>query len=203
MDRTRFARLLLIAVIVYVIGFYFVGSAVKPGYSQVSNFISEYNATGTAWARTLTYAGFAATAGLLSAFLIVALPLMRASGASRWGAWLLWSMPASFLLAVIAPCDAGCPAEGSTSQLLHNVFGVLTYFGMGASVALISLDARFNAFNARRGFLLLTGIAFPVVFIAMVQLELAPWRGLLQRSLDVALATSLVLIAWTLLPTED
>jgi hypothetical protein len=37
MDRARLARALLVASIGNVIAFYFVGSALKPGYSQISN----------------------------------------------------------------------------------------------------------------------------------------------------------------------
>ena len=201
MDRARFTRLLLVITILYVIGFYFIGSAVKPSYSQLSNFVSEYNATGTPWAGTLTYAGFVATAALLSGFLVSAAPLTQVSGISRLGFWLLWSVPASYLLAAIAPCDAGCPIEGSTSQLLHNAFGIIVYFGMGISIALVSLASGFNSFKLRRTFMLLTGIAFPVVFAIMVQPDLAPWRGLLQRLLDAALAMSLILVSWTLIAT--
>lgn len=201
MDRAQLTRLLLVASILYVIGFYFIGSAVKPGYSQLSNFVSEYNATGTAWADTLTYAGFLATSILLSAFLISAAPLVQVSGVSRLGFWLLWSLPASFFLALFAPCDAGCPIDGSTSQLIHNLYAIVTYFGMGVGIAFISLAPRFNAFKLRRTFMLLVGIAFPVVFVTMIEPDFAPWRGLLQRLLDIALATSLVLIAWTLIPS--
>ncbi len=199
MRRVQITRLLLAICIFYVTGFYFIGAAVKPGYSQLSNFVSEYNATGTAWANTLTYAGFFATTALLSCFILVAAPLTRVSGASRLGFWLLWSIPASFLLGAIAPCDAGCPIEGSPSQVAHNVLAVLSYFGMGVSVALLSLSSGFKSFKARRAFMLLTGIAFPVVFLAMLQPELAPWRGLLQRSLDVALAASLLMVVYTIL----
>ena len=193
MDRIKLTRALLIASILYVAVFYFVGSALKPGYSQITNFVSEYNATGTAWARALTYGGFLAASVLLSAFLICARPIAHVSGISRLGFWLLWSLPASFLLGVLAPCDAGCPIEGSTSQLLHNIFGVLVYFGMGAGIALVSFAPNFKFFPWRRIFLLLTGVAFPVVFVLMVQPDLSPWRGLLQRLLDIAMALSLVL----------
>ena len=199
MDRSQLARLLLVTSILYVIGFYFIGSALKPGYSQLSNFVSEYNATGTPWADTLTYAGFLATAALLSCFLVAAAPLAQVSGVSRLGFWLLWSVPASYLLGALFPCDAGCPAEGSTSQILHNALSVLAYFGMGVGVALVSLAPGFSSFKLRRAFMLLTGIAFPVVFVAMVQPDLAPWRGLLQRSLDAALAASLILLVFTIL----
>ena len=200
MKRAQLARLLLLASILYVIGFYFIGSAIKPGYSQISNFVSEYNAAGTPWAQTLTYAGFAATTAILVAFLLTASPLLKVSGASRLGAWLLWSVPASYFLAVIAPCDAGCPLDGSTSQIAHNLLAIVTYFGMGASIFLISLASEFGDFKLRRGFLRVTGIAFPFVFFLMVQPELASWGGLLQRLLDVAMAISLALVVWTLAP---
>ncbi|QCO67421.1 DUF998 domain-containing protein [Luteimonas yindakuii] len=173
MDRLKLARTLLIASILYVVAFYFVGSAIKPGYSQLSNFVSEYNAAGTAWARTLTYAGYLATALLLSAFLLCARPLAQVSGISRVGFGLLWSLPASFLLGVLAPCDAGCPIEGSTSQTLHNVFGILVYFGMGAGIALVSFAPGVRLFAWRRVFLLLTGVAIPVVFFLMVEPDLS------------------------------
>ncbi|SIR16425.1 DUF998 domain-containing protein [Solilutibacter tolerans] len=192
MDRIKLTRTLLIASILYAAAFYFVGSAIKPGYSQFSNFVSEYNATGTAWARTLTYSGFLVTAVLLSAFLICARPLAHVSGASRLGFLLLWSLPASFLLGVFAPCDAGCPVEGSTSQILHNVLGILVYFGMGAGIALVSFAPGLRFLTWRRTFLLLTGVAFPVVFFLMVQPDLSSWRGLLQRLLDIAMALSLL-----------
>ncbi|WP_454260987.1 DUF998 domain-containing protein [Pseudoxanthomonas mexicana] len=200
MNKPRCTRLLLLASILYVIGFYFIGSAIKPGYSQISNFVSEYNATGTAWAALLTYAGFAATAAILSAFLATAIPLLRTAGISRVGAWLLWSLPASYLLAVVAPCDSGCPLDGSVSQIAHNLLGVITYFGMGLSIALISFDTRFNGFKFSRAFLRLAGIAFPVVFFLMVQPGLDQWGGLLQRLLDIAMAVSLILIVRTLIP---
>jgi len=201
MERSQLARLLLVASILYVIGFYFIGASVKPGYSQVSNFVSEYNATGTPWAHTLTYAGFIATTTLFSCFLVAAAPITQVSGVGRLGFWLLRSVPFSYLLGAIAPCDAGCPLEGSTSQNVHNALGVIAYFGMGIGVALVSLAPGFTSFKSRRIFMLLTGVAFPVVFVLMIQPDLAQWRGLLQRSLDVAMAASLVLVAVTILGT--
>ena len=176
----------MVASILYVICFYFIGSAIKPGYSQMSNFVSEYNATGTPWAGTLTYAGYLVTAILLSAFLVSATPLARVSGMSRVGFWLLWSIPASYFLAVVAPCDAGCPLEGSPSQLMHNFLAVVSYFGMGLAVTFVALAPSFTAFKYRRIFMILLGVAFPVVFIAMLQ----P-------------AISLVWIAWILIPSGE
>lgn len=56
-------------------------------------------------------------------------------------------------------------------------------FGMGASVALVALAPGSRPFRLRRAFLLATGIAFPMVFVAMLQAGLAPVRGLRQGSL--------------------
>lgn len=198
MDRSQSARVLLGASILYVIAFYFIGASVKPGYSQVSNFVSEYNATGTAWASAITYAGFIGTTAMFAGFLVVAAPITQVSGASRLGYWLLWSIPFSYFVGAVAPCDAGCPFEGSTSQDLHNAFSVLAYFGMGLGIALVSLAAGFRPFQLRRAFLLLTGIAFPIIFSLMIQPDVAPWRGLLQRSLDAGMGVSLVLMAVTI-----
>lgn len=202
MDRADLTRLLLLATIAYVIGFYFIGSAIKPGYSQLSNFVSEYNATGTPWARTLTYAGYLASGVLLSAFLLLAAPITQVSGVSRVGFWLLWSIPASYLLAVVAPCDAGCPIEGSNSQAMHNVLAILAYAGMGVSMVLIAFAPGFRSFKLRRAFVFVSGLASPIIFFMMLEPDLAPWRGLLQRILDVALALSLILVSWTLFATR-
>lgn len=199
MDRVQLTRLLLITCIAYVAFFYFFGAAIKPGYSQLANFVSEYNATGTPWAGMLTYVGFVATAVLLACFLFSAAPITHVSGASRAGFWLLWSLPVSFLIGAVAPCDVGCPAEGSVSQDMHNLLGVLAYFGMGTSVALLSFAPGFRLYTPRRLFLLLSGFAFPLIFIIMVQSGFAPIRGLLQRLLDVAMAVSLLLMAFTIM----
>ena len=81
---------------------------------------------------------------------------------------------------------------------MHNLFGIVVYLGMGAGVALVSLAPGLSGLKLRRAFMLLTGAAFPVVFAVMVQPEVAPWRGVLQRLLDVAMAISLLLIVQTL-----
>ncbi|MEN1727348.1 MAG: DUF998 domain-containing protein [Pseudomonadota bacterium] len=199
MTRERLAWTLLWTAIVYALGFYFIGAAIKPGYSQLSDFISEYNATGTAWACVLTYVGFAVMTVLLSIFLWLASSLVEARGLSRVGTWLLWAFPASYLIAVVAPCDAGCPVEGSNSQMLHNLLGVVTYFAMGVGVFLLGFHGRLKAYPLRRAYLWLTGLAFPIVFVLMVQPELGDWAGLMQRLLDLSMAVVFMLMLSTLI----
>ena len=42
-------RVLAVATVGFGLGFYVLGAALKPGYSSLSQYISELNATGTAW----------------------------------------------------------------------------------------------------------------------------------------------------------
>jgi hypothetical protein len=48
--------------------------------------------------------------------------------------------------------------------------------------------------------LLTAGLVWVVLFVLMLQPDLAAWRGLLQRVADVILAVVLVLVAWQWIP---
>lgn len=201
MNPTTVTRGLCIATIVYATAFYLVGGAIKPGYSHVSSFISELNATGTPWASTLSLAGFVPVALLLAAFLVAARPLARVEGLSLAGFWLLWSQPLAFFGVAFAPCDAGCPVEGSSAQDLHNLIGLVTYFGAGLAIFLLSFAPILSARGggARLG-LRIASVSWLLLFFLMLAPELAPWRGLVQRFADVTLAATLVCVAWRVVP---
>jgi hypothetical protein len=178
--------------------FYTIGAAIKPGYSSSSQFISELNATGTAYAEELGFFGFLQVGFLLALFLAVATPLAQVEGRSRVGWWLLWSQPIAFISVYFAPCDAGCPDSGSFSQLIHNAFGLLTYFA-GALGLMLLASAPVLATTKARVYLFFTGIAFVVLFMLMLQPELSMVRGVLQRAADVLLGGAILVIAWQLL----
>jgi hypothetical protein len=201
MGRATFERSLLVATLAFAVGLYVVGGRIKPGYSQISSFVSELNATGTSWATALSFAGFLPLALLLAAFLVAAAPLANVQGASRVGYLLLWSQPIAFLGVVFVPCDPGCPAVGSPSQALHNLIGLVTYFAAGLAFVLLSFAPRSTG---RSGIwhhaLRLAAAAWLALFVLMLQPELAPWRGLLQRGADVLLAAVLIFVAWHRIP---
>lgn len=203
MTRMGLARVLAVASIAYAAAFYFVGAAIKPGYSQLSNFISEYNATGTAHAGLLSYAGFAAVTLLLAGFLAAARPFVRVSGISRLGLVLLWAAPLGFAQAALFPCDAGCPLEGSWSQDMHNLFSVVSYMATGIAMILLS-RAPVLAAEAKwaRLFLSFAGAAWIVMFAVMLQPDLTCVRGLIQRSLDMLLAGTILIVAFVLAKRE-
>jgi hypothetical membrane protein len=196
-SRTRYARALAIATVFYAVAFYAVGGAIKPGYSHAANFISELNATGTPWALELGLFGFVPLGLLLAAFLATAFPLARLEGAGRVGFLLLWSQPLAFLGVAAAPCDAGCPAEGSVQQQVHNLLGVGTYAAAAAAYFLLSFHRCLGA--SARWLLRGAAVAWIALFVLMLAPELAAARGWLQRVADAILWAVVLLVAWRLL----
>ncbi|QIK80637.1 DUF998 domain-containing protein [Lysobacter sp. HDW10] len=192
--RIKLARLLAIATISFGVLFYTIGAAVKPGYSHFTHFISELNATGTPWAVQLGLAGFVPLGLLFAAFLVAVAPIAQVRGTSRLGLWLLWSQPIAFIGAAIAPCDAGCPTGGSPIQMAHDVLGLATY--LPCTLALVLLSFAPNLLSGWRLFLRFAGVAWLILFVAMLQPEVMHVRGLLQRVADALLAAAVLIIAW-------
>ncbi|MCW5898248.1 MAG: DUF998 domain-containing protein [Flavobacteriales bacterium] len=195
MKKLRAARFLALGTVLYGALFYTIGAAIKPGYSSVSQFISELNATGTAHAEALGLFGFLPVGTLFAAFLWLATPVAAVEGSSRVGWWLLWSHPVAFISVFLAPCDAGCPETGSTSQSIHNALGLLTYFAGAAGLFLVASAPVLRGSGAR-SLLRFTGIAFVVLFVVMLMPEVADVRGLLQRVADALLGAAVLVLAW-------
>ncbi|MFC0682543.1 DUF998 domain-containing protein [Lysobacter korlensis] len=200
-NRIKLARVLAVGSVGYAIAFYMAGGALKPGYSHTANFISELNATGTPWAQELGLFGFVPLGLLLAAFLWVAYPVGRAAGASRSGFLLLWSQPLAYIGVAAAPCDPGCPADGSSLQQVHNLLGLVTYFAAAAGFFLLSFHPRLAI--GGRWFLRTAAIAWLGLFIVMLAPEFSPVRGLLQRVAEAILWSCVLLVAWRMLGRPD
>ena len=194
--RIRLVRILAITTIVFGLSFYTIGAAIKPGYSHVTHFISELNATGTPWAAQLGLFGFLPLGLIFAAFLLAVIPVAQVGGTSRLGLWLLWSQPIAFVGAAFAPCDVGCPIGGSALQVAHDVLGLVTY--LSCALGLVLLSSSNALLSPYRLFLGLAGIAWLVLFVVMVQPEAMQVRGFLQRIADALLAVSILVIAWRL-----
>ena len=201
MSRIALARILVVAAVATDIVVLVGGATLKPGYSHTANFISELNATGTPWSQQIGWFGFVPLGSLIAAFLFVAAPAARVRGASRFGYWLLFSQAIAYLSMPFAACDAGCPLEGSSSQAMHNLVGLLTYFAAGIGMVLLAFAPSLG--KAARSALALAGIAWLSLFLLMVDPALQPSRGLLQRIAEAILCAVLVFIAWRMLRVED
>lgn len=171
----------------------FVFAARWPAYSAVRDYISELGASGAPDAAAVN-ATFAA-AGLLLVALCVG--LARARPALRLALTLVSAVGWSYLLATIAPCDAGCPADGSPTQALHNSAGALGYLlgGLGLMAArrpLATLGEPRLAWSA-----LLAGVVAVAGLVAMANPELDDVRGLCQRFVELGVSAWLLAAVWT------
>lgn len=107
------------------------------------------------------------------------------------------SQPIASLGAAAAPCDPGCPADGSVLQQVHNALGLITYVAGAVAFFLLSFDRHLA--NSGKWCLRAAAIAWLGLFVFMLVPGLSPIRGLLQRGADVVLWVVVVLVAWRLL----
>ena len=174
------------ACIAVVTGFVVWAAALTPGYSHVSQFISELGARGAPYELWVRHAGFL-PAGLLlltfSALASRAVPRSRPVSLSFFGLALF---AAGYLVAAAFPCDAGCrPSEPSASQLIHNAGGLVGYL-----VAPLFLYTLARAARVWPGATRLAGAGYVAAAVALVgRLTLSPSSevvGLSQRALEIA-----------------
>lgn len=199
MNRLLLARVLAISGAMLSMLVIVIGGALQPRYSHSRQFISELGASGTAYGELVSFGGFLPLGILLAVLVVVAAPLANVKGASRVGFWLfLGSQAVAYSSAAFAPCDIGCPAEGSVSQDMHNLFGLLTYLAAGAGLFLLSSARRPKA----RVMMIALGIAWLAIFFAMVDPAFASWRGALQRVAEIILWGTVLFIAWKMLLPE-
>ncbi|MDR6990633.1 DUF998 domain-containing protein [Luteimonas sp. 3794] len=196
--RIRLTRIAILAVVPAWLLMLFGSSAFKPGYSHVSQYISELNAIGTPHAWQIGLLGFVPFGLMLAAVLIVAAPLLPIRGIARVGYWILLLEAVAYIGSAFAPCDAGCPADGSLSQQLHNLLGLLTYLGTCVGVVLLACGTGLR--SSTRAVLLVVAMLWLLLFFAMVLPPFEPIRGVLQRTGEAMLYSTLLTLAWRALP---
>jgi len=174
----------LVVVSIFWLGLLLVASWVKPDYSHMSQYISEINATGTTAAGVLGWVGFVPFAIVVLSFLVSARSRVRVEGISALGYALLFFYPFAYLGAALAPCDAGCPIDGSASQTIHNWIGILSYLGFAAGTLLLAFTPR--AHWVLRIVFVLLAIIIGLGFFIMPTENLEPVRGAIQRYLEIA-----------------
>jgi hypothetical protein len=116
-----------------------------PGYSHLSQLISESYAIDTTYGLQLRMIGFLPAGICLAAFAFLAirvLPKNKLAQAGFYGIGIFYGL--GTVVVSLFPCDAGCNKEfidPSLSQFIHNSTGMLTYLSVPASLILVGIAA--------------------------------------------------------------
>lgn len=173
------------------------GGWLKTDYSLVSQFTSELTSSGTDWAGAIAAASV--VWGILGLTLLwVAAPMARVSGLARSGYWLLASEPAVWVGSAFLPCDPGCPLDGSLTQMLHNLWGAITF--AATTVGLLLLAGNRAVSKTTRFAWVLLAVFWLTTFVLMLAPAAEPVRGLIQRLGEGTLYGTLCVVAWRLPP---
>lgn len=193
----RHKRWIIVVLVLFHSGMLLIAGALKPGYSHLSQYISELGASGSAHAVSISWLGFVPFGVLAAIALWMIAPHAPVRGISRCGYWLLACEPLAWIGSALAPCDLGCPDSGSGSQLLHSALGLLTYLGTALGLLLLSFTPRISPLiRILWGTLALLWL---LLFLMMPAPELQPWRGLLQRLAEWIVYSVLCVSGWRLL----
>jgi len=173
------------------------GGALKPEYSHIAQYISELNETGTPYSGIISWLGFFLFGALASVLLIVTAQKAPVRGLSLIGYWLLMAEPIAYIGSALAPCDVGCPADGSLSQLMHNALAVLTFLSTALGLLFLSFTPKISFIQR----VLWVGLSFlwQVLFVYMLDDSMVEFRGLIQRIGEGVLYSVLCISAWRIL----
>src|SRR5690606_21376537 len=94
-----------------------------------------------------------------------------------------------------------CPMQGSLSQQMHNLVGLVTYLAGGAGIFLMASGSALSMFA--KASLILGGIVWSLSFVLMPEPILEDWRGLLQRVAESVLWLVVLFIAFGLTDAES
>lgn len=182
----RLARLTSVGSLATLVAMALLAGALTPGYSHVSQLISELGAQGAPWAGPFRVVGFGGAGVLLLGFCICAwrsAPRSRGTGLALVGVALY---AAGYVAAAFFPCDAGCrPAQPSTSQLIHNAAGAIGYLLAPAFLFMLAREAR--GWPGGKALVVPGYAAAALALIGLLTLSpSSPAAGLSQRLIELA-----------------
>jgi hypothetical protein len=111
-------------------------ASLRPGYSHVSNTISELGEAGAPRAQWVAF-GFFLPVGLM---VWIALGLLHRKGSDQETSVILLALSClgtGYVVSAFAPCDLGAPLLGSGRTLVHNFAALIDYGGTAIGFFLI------------------------------------------------------------------
>lgn len=172
--------------------------ATRGDYSSFSNYLSELGASETSTQHLTNTLAFPMV-GISCILIIIALwhRLPKQLGLRAGLICLGLGVPAGYFGAAVFPCDYGCPIEGSSSQSVHNLLGLVQYPLGVIGFALLSINLKSNP--VWRTLCAMAAAAMAIGFTMMVLPDQANFRGAWQRLSDY---TAFLVLAYVVLSTQ-
>lgn len=172
--------------------------ATRLDYSSFSNYLSELGARGTS-TQFLTNRLAFPVVGISCILVVIALwhRLPKLSGVRAGLICLVLGIPLGYIGAAVFPCDYGCPVEGSASQAIHNLLGLIQYPLGVIGFALLSLNL--TSRPLWRIICAVAAAAMAIGFVMMLIPGQANFRGAWQRLSDY---TAFLVLAYIVLSTQ-
>jgi Protein of unknown function (DUF998) len=174
------------------------GALLIPGYSQVSQFLSESYAIDTKYGIYLRLLGYIPSGLLMLLFCFTAvkhLPKSKATSVALKGIGLFYG--GGTILTAIFPCDAGCNKEminPSIAQFIHSLSGLFSYVTVPFFVIMLGFaSVKWTGAGNTGKIILLCGfvsLVFAVLFFSQLN---SPYGGLIQRTLEGSILLALLL----------
>ena len=172
------------------------GGMATPGYSHVSQYISELGASQSANEYPVRFIGFLPAGISLLGFCWLAhgaLPRSRLTTAAI-AALAIYAL--GYVAAAFFPCDLGCrPQSPSTSQVVHNLIGGLGY--LVAPAFLLAFAVRSRNWPASAALPALGFIAAVLSLLGLLSISpSSPYVGLSQRAIEVSVLSWVIACGW-------
>ena len=201
-ERKQENRLLLIlSVLLFLSGILlpeFMGF-LSSDYNSMSHYISELGAVGAEYSRIINYFGFLPIA--FNALIITMLLQSKFSNTrlSRVGFLLVGiGYFIAYFGAFIFPCDFGCPSEGSFSQNMHMILGLISYLITPVGLILLGIGLRKEPMIIHSLASFVATFIFLLGFFMMLNPSQIDLLGLWQRLADYTVFALLIFLSLNL-----
>ena len=193
--------LLILSVLLFLSGVLlpeFIGF-LSSDYNSISNYLSELGAVGAEYSRVVNYFGF-----LPTAFSVLFITLLLQSNFSNTrlsrAGFLLVGIGyfIGYFGAFIFPCDFGCPSEGSFSQNMHMILGLISYLITPVGLILLGIGLRKDPMIIHSLASFIATFIFLLGFFMMLNPSQIDLLGFWQRLIDYTVFLLLIFLSLNL-----
>ena len=201
-ERKQENRLLLILSVLLFLSGIFLPELIgflSSDYNSMSHYISELGAVGAEYSKIINYFGFLPIA--FSALIITLLLQSKFSNTrlSRVGFLLVGiGYFIAYFGAFIFPCDFGCPSEGSFSQNMHMILGLISYLIAPVGLILLGIGLRKDPMIIHSLASFIATFIFLLGFFMMLNPSQIDLLGFWQRLTDYTVFVLLIFLSLNL-----